>query len=93
MSPLSQKNVPATKISLARELTTAEGLASTENRFANGDHTEDGGAKLREQVPPNTMHPAFVLFGVLTIMMKLKDKNGCNVGALVHPGSMRNVSS
>ncbi|GFX53558.1 hypothetical protein TNCV_2326741 [Trichonephila clavipes] len=37
--------------------------------------------------------PAFDLFVILTIMMKIKNKNKSNVVALVHPGPMRIVSS
>ncbi|GFW44129.1 hypothetical protein TNCV_3854901 [Trichonephila clavipes] len=39
------------------------------------------------------MHPALDLFRVLTITMKIKNRNGYNVVALVHPGSMKNVSN
>ncbi|GFV91151.1 hypothetical protein TNCV_896721 [Trichonephila clavipes] len=47
----------------------------------------------QQQVPTNRMLLAFVLFGGLTIMTKIKHMSGCNVVALVHPGPMRNVLS
>ncbi|GFX42074.1 hypothetical protein TNCV_2134891 [Trichonephila clavipes] len=58
----------------------------------NGGYREYVGAKSRAAASASK-HPAFALFVMLTITMKIKDRNGFSVIALVHPGSMRNVSS
>ncbi|GFT94018.1 hypothetical protein TNCV_3219481 [Trichonephila clavipes] len=81
---------------VARELKSVEGLASTKKGIANGGRREGVGTKHRATEVPanrNIMHPSSVLFVVLTIKMKIKDSNGCNIVTLVHPNSMRNVSS
>ncbi|GFX08353.1 HTH_Tnp_Tc3_2 domain-containing protein [Trichonephila clavipes] len=78
---------------VSRELTSAGGQAFTKQRFANRSCGEGEGGKRRTTVRTSKHNdPAFVLFVVITVMMKIKDRSGCNVVALVHPGSMRNVS-
>ncbi|GFW25118.1 hypothetical protein TNCV_3156211 [Trichonephila clavipes] len=82
---------------VARQLISV-GLASAKKRVANGASGECSGANVRnaeqQQVPANPMHPAFVLFVVRSIIMKLMDRNECNDVALIHHlGCRRNVAS
>ncbi|GFU77745.1 hypothetical protein TNCV_1137531 [Trichonephila clavipes] len=80
---------------VARKLTSAEGLGFYEEeswqwrwgKKVYGQKAEE------QQMPANRMHPAFVLFEVLIITMKIKDRDDCKVVALVHLGSMRNMSN
>ncbi|GFV28095.1 hypothetical protein TNCV_677831 [Trichonephila clavipes] len=63
-------------------------------QVADGGHREGIRQNAEQQlVPASRLHRASVLFVLLTNMMKIKDRNGDNDVALVHPGSMRNVSS
>ncbi|GFV80984.1 hypothetical protein TNCV_2269681 [Trichonephila clavipes] len=60
-------------------------------RVANSGRREDVGVNSRVTAPANRIHPVFDLFVVLTIMMKIKDRDMCNIVTFVHPSSMRNV--
>ncbi|GFX60993.1 hypothetical protein TNCV_2366711 [Trichonephila clavipes] len=75
-------------------LTSAEGLASFKKRVATGGCKGYSEAKPSvEACASNYNASCIVLLAVLTFMVKIKNMNWCNVVALIHPGSMRNVSS
>ncbi|GFY33474.1 hypothetical protein TNCV_2227431 [Trichonephila clavipes] len=75
-----------------REQTSAEGLASTK-RVAKGCRSKDAGGK-RRAIASTSKHneSALVLFVVLNIRMKIKNRYRCNVVAVVHLSLMRDVS-
>ncbi|GFU18715.1 hypothetical protein TNCV_1352721 [Trichonephila clavipes] len=79
---------------IARELTIAEGLASTKKRVVKGNHREGIGAKHRATASASKHNASCIcLVCGANIMRKIKNKNWCNVVIFVHPGSMRSVSS
>ncbi|GFT35051.1 hypothetical protein TNCV_339621 [Trichonephila clavipes] len=77
---------------LCEILTSAEGLASTKKTVANGCHREGVGAKRRATARARK-HNVSCFCTVCGTNYYDENQGGCNVVALVHPGSMRNVSS
>ncbi|GFW91821.1 hypothetical protein TNCV_3400811 [Trichonephila clavipes] len=78
---------------VARELlTSTEGAAC--NEVANRGRKEDIGTKLRATASASKLNASCIYEKNKRMpMRKIKDRNGCNVVAVIHPGSTRNVLS